>query len=332
MSADAAPLSSSAFIAELDPREKNLGRFLATLASGVVGGFLIGLVVGLAALLAVGLFTGAFNDGVSQIAPHIEALVGADGATVTSALTLVLLALATNGPWAATFVVVAALFSGRRILSYLTAAPRFRWRLLVCGLVLAALFMAPVVAASRLSDPHAAPPPMLSLATTLPGQIGYTLACFLLLIPAAAAEEVVFRGWLLRQSAALTRNPFFLMALNGVLFSAVHGEFAPEAFLERALMGAGFVYMTLRLGGIEFSTGAHAANNIMIVLFIQPISLKAAPSSGISLDSLLEDVFLICSYVLMTELTARWAPLRRWTGVDLAGGPTPTSVAAEHFA
>ena len=34
-------------------------------------------------------------------------------------------------------------------------------------------------------------------------------------------------------------------------------------------MGAGFAYMTLRLGGIEFSTGVHAANNLLIVLFIQ---------------------------------------------------------------
>ena len=40
----------------------------------------------------------------------------------------------------------------------------------------------------------------------------------MLLIPAAAAEEIVFRGWLLRESAAVARNPVFLMVVNGVLF------------------------------------------------------------------------------------------------------------------
>jgi hypothetical protein len=90
-------------------------------------------------------------------------------------------------------------------------------------------------------------------------------------------------------------------------------------------MGAGFVYMTLRLGGVEFSTGAHAANNILIVLFIQPLSLKPTPSTGVSADSLFQDVFLLASYVIMAEVAARWAPLRRWTGATLAeardGGP-----------
>jgi uncharacterized protein len=104
----------------------------------------------------------------------------------------------------------------------------------------------------------------------------------------------------------------------------VHGEFAPDPFLTRALMGAGFVYMTLRMRGVEFSIGAHAANNMLIVLFIQPISLTPSPSSGISGASVFQDVFLFFSYVVMTELTMRWAPLRRWSGADL-GAQTEVS-------
>ena len=144
---------------------------------------------------------------------------------------------------------VAALIAGRKIMSYVTAAPTFRWRLLAMGLLLSFLVIGPVVAISQFTDPHAPTPPILGLSKTLSGRVGYAVACVLLLIPAAAAEEVVFRGWLLRQSAALSKNPIFLMALNGILFSAVHGEFAPDPFLTRALMGAGFVYMTLRLKG-----------------------------------------------------------------------------------
>lgn len=321
MSAIALRLSDAAFIAGLTPRERSLWRVLATLGAGVIGGFAVGLAIGLAALVAFAAATGAFQGGLQDLPRHITGLIASDGDTLQSALVLLTLATFTNGPMAATFIAVAALFAGRRALSYLTLAPRFRWRLLATGLGLSFLTIGPIVAIGQLTDPHAAAPPLLTLARDWPTRVGYAAACVLLLIPAAGAEEVVFRGWLLRQSAALSRNPLVLMAINGVMFSAVHGEFAPDPFLTRALMGAGFVYMTLRLGGVEFSTGAHAANNILIVLFIQPLSLKPTPSSGFSADSLFQDVFLLASYVVMAEVTARWTPLRRWAGVGVADAP-----------
>jgi membrane protease YdiL (CAAX protease family) len=220
--------------------------------------------------------------------------------------------------------------SGRKLLSYLTVAPRFRWRLLLLGLGLSLLVIGPMLALAQLTDPHASPPPLLSLTQSLSGRIVYVVASFVCLIPAAAAEEVVFRGWLLRQSAALTRNPWVLMGINGVLFSAVHGEFAPDPFLTRTLMGAGFVYMTLRLGGVEFSIGAHAANNLLIVLFLQPLTLTSTAPSGFTSESILQDLFLFASYIVMAEVTARWTPLRRWAGVDQPEAPPTTAVAA-HF-
>jgi hypothetical protein len=94
-------------------------------------------------------------------------------------------------------------------------------------------------------------------------------------------------------------------------------------------MGAGFAYMTLRLGGIEFSTGVHAANNILIVLFIEPLTLQnAGASSDLSLGALLEDVALIAGYIVITEAVVRVAPMRRWAGVRLEelARPTPAPV------
>lgn len=330
MSADAAPLSESAFIAGLAPREKSLPRFLITLVTGVVGGTIVGLGVGLIVFIGFAIATGLFAGGIAATQHRVAELMQSPVSDVSSGVFVALLAVATNGPLAAVIVGVGALVAGRPVKRYLTAAPTFRWRLLLSGLVLSFLVIGPVVVIGQLTDPHAPPPPLLSLAKDALGRTEYAVACFLLLIPAAAAEEVVFRGWLLRQSAALTRNPLLLMALNGVLFSAVHGEFAPDAFLTRVLMGAGFVYMTLRLGGIEFSTGAHAANNILIVLFIQPLTLKPTPSGGFTLDSLLQDAFLFLTYIVLTEVTVRWAPLRRWTGADRASPPTTAGV--EHFA
>ncbi|HEY1427203.1 MAG TPA: CPBP family intramembrane glutamic endopeptidase [Caulobacteraceae bacterium] len=316
MSAVGASLSESAFIADLTPREKSFWRFLATIVAGFVSGMIIGLAVGLVALFLVGAAVGVFSGGLQAVPHRIGAVVQANGATLSSAIMLLVLATATNCPLAATFVGIASLISGRRWMRYITTAPKYRWRMTLLGIGLSCLALGPVVAVGQLMDPHAQAPPILSLASTAPGRVVYALIV-LLLIPAAAAEEVIFRGWLLRQTAALSRNPIFLMAVNGVLFSAVHGEFAPDPFLTRALMGAGFVYMTLRLRGVEFSIGAHAANNMLIVLFIQPLSLTPTASTGISGASVFQDVFLFVSYLAMAELTARWTPLRRWSGADL---------------
>jgi hypothetical protein len=327
MSAVGAELSGSAFIADLTPREKSFWRALATVVAGLVSGFIIGLAVGAVVLFLVAAAVGLFSSGIGSLPHRISEVMSANGASMTSAIVLLILATATNCPMAATFLGIGALISGRPIMKYITLAPKFRWRLTLLGLALSCLVIGPVVAVGQLTDPHAAPPPILSLATTTPERVAYALAC-LLLIPAAAAEEVVFRGWLLRQTAALSKNPIFLMAVNGVLFSAVHGEFAPDPFLTRALMGAGFVYMTLRLGGVEFSIGAHAANNLLIVLFIQPLTLTPTPSTGITGASLFQDVFLFGSYVVMTELVARWTPLRRWSGADQAAGQSVPAASA----
>jgi membrane protease YdiL (CAAX protease family) len=324
-------LSTSAFIADLSPQERSVWRFLAGLAGGLGAGLAAGLVVGLVTILVFAAGAGLMGPDITGFPLRLQAMLDPASASLTSSLLLMLLAVTTNGPLALTFVVIAALIVQRPVLRYVTVAPRPRWRMLVAGLLFAAMVLGPLVAAQALLDPHAPRPPVLSLAPDTASRLAYAVAAIALLIPAAAAEELVFRGWLLRQSAALTRNPVALMAINGVLFSAVHGEFSPGAFLTRALMGAGFVYMTLRLGGIEFSTGAHAANNIMIVLFLQPLTRAPTPTSGVDLDAVLQDGFLFTSYVVMAEVTARWAPLRRWTGADQAAR-RPTIAEEEHFA
>lgn len=331
MSERGAQLSTSAFIANLSAPERSVWRFLATLAGGIGGGLVAGLLVGVVSILVFAAGDGLIGHDLAGFPLRIQSLIDPRTPTLTSSLFLMLLAVTTNGPLALTFIVIAALIAHRPLRGYVTAAASPRWRMLLAGLVFAALALGPLVAASVFLDPHAQRPPILALASDPARRTLYAVAAVVLLIPAAAAEEVVFRGWLLRQSAALTRNPIALMAINGVLFSAVHGDFAPGAFLTRALMGAGFVYMTLRLGGVEFSTGAHAANNIMIVLFIQPLTTRLTPPTGVSANDVLQDGFLFASYVVMAEVTARWAPLRRWSGADQAA-PRPAISEAEHFA
>lgn len=92
------------------------------------------------------------------------------------------------------------------------------------------------------------------------------------LLVAAAAEEVVCRGVLLRLTGLLTRRPIILCLINGLIFSAIHVDPDPVAFVARAVSGAVWTWAALRLGGLEFAIGAHLANNLVIALFWQPFS------------------------------------------------------------
>ncbi|CAL1692116.1 hypothetical protein MMB232_02272 [Brevundimonas subvibrioides] len=100
----------------------------------------------------------------------------------------------------------------------------------------------------------------------------FVVASVVGLLGAAAAEEVICRGVLLRLSTQLTRHPVVLCLINGLLFSALHLDPDPVAFVARAMSGAIWTWAAIRLGGLEFAIGAHLANNLMIALFWQPLS------------------------------------------------------------
>lgn len=282
----AAGLAGSAFLADVDAHDRDTARLALTLAGGVTVGYVAATLV----------------DFALGGLPHT--------------LQDLLFDTAANGMFWVAFVTLAAVIAHHRLAAYLTAAPKVRWRLLALGMGLALLALAPVVIATVLTAP-----PGRTLegtwASIAPNGLLFAIASTLLLIPAAAAEELFFRGWLLRQTAAFTRRPTILILLTAVVFSAFHRDFSPDAFLSRVVMGAGFAYMTLRLGGIEFSAGAHAANNIMVVLFVEPLTLDAAaPDTMVSLGAFTTDAAMLAGYVLITELVARLPALQRFAEVD----------------
>jgi membrane protease YdiL (CAAX protease family) len=218
-----------------------------------------------------------------------------------------------NGGMALAFVGVAALLHRRRLASYFTAAPRFRWRLLLLGLGLFAATIGPLLLASAALDPKAPTAPILAIGPDLGGKLIYTVVVVSLLLIAAAAEELVFRGWLTKVVGAWFPDPRVVLVLSGLLFSAIHFDPNLDAFLVRLAMGVGLAWMTLRLGGIEFAIGAHAANNILILLFIQPMSLKPEPPHAFPMEVLIMAPLMLAGHVALAEIAARWAPLRRWT-------------------
>jgi len=61
--------------------------------------------------------------------------------------------------------------------------------------------------------------------------------------------------------------------VNAVIFSLAHGDPSLGAFVTRCALGAGWAWIVLRLGGIEFAAGAHFANNLGIALLAKPVLL-----------------------------------------------------------
>jgi membrane protease YdiL (CAAX protease family) len=324
-----AGLTDSAFLAGIDDRERDGPRVAMTLVGGVVLGLVASVCCLLLVMIAYAILIGEGTRGAAVLGEVARAV--ADPQVVAPGLSVLRLVLATavDGVFLVVFVAFAAAMVHRPLHTYITAAPRVRWRLLAVAMALSAAAMAPVVLAEHLLVAGGAAPPVIGVSPLAGDRIAYALSA-LLLLPAAAAEELFFRGWLLRQTGAFLRRPATLIAVTALTFSALHLDFNPDAFLTRALMGAGLAYMTLRLGGIEFSAGVHAVNNMLIVLFLQPLSLQQTEESTFSAFSVVEDLALIGGYVLITEAVARFEPLRRLAGVRIEEVSRPQDFTA-HF-
>lgn len=308
-------LGRSPFIADVTPDQRNVRR----LAVGVLAGFAVGLVAAMAAYVLVvapyTLLSGYGSEGLQGMGKVALAFQDphAKGLALTAARITV--ASVTDGVFLIAFVATAAALRGQALIRFVTSARAVRWRLLALGVALATLALIPAVIADSLSEPSPGGVPILAVAPDALGRGIYLLAS-LLLIPAALAEELFFRGWLMRHVASLSRNPLILMGVTAVLFSALHLDFTPNGFLTRAVMGFGLAYMTLRLGGIELAAGAHSANNLLIVLFLQPLLPAKPPSPGFDAVAAAEDIALLLGYVLIAEAVARIEPLRRLSGVE----------------
>lgn len=325
-----AGLGDSVFLAGVEDRERDPARLITGLVSGVV----LGLVAAVCGLLLImvcyAIFVGDGARGLEGLWDDLRLL--RDLQTVTPGLIVLRLVVDTVVDGGSLLVFVAAVASIMRqpLWVYVAAAGRVRWRLFGLAMALSAAAITPVVVAERILNGGGGDLAFLAISPSAFDRIVYCLSA-LMLIPAAAAEELFFRGWLLRQTGAFLRRPLTLIAATALLFSTAHLDFNPGAFLTRVLMGGAFAYMTLRLGGVEFAAGAHAVNNLMIMLFLQPLSLNssAAPEEP-SAFSLVEAAALMGGYIMITELVVRLPALRRWAGVRTED-ISPTRDVSAHF-
>lgn len=262
--------------------------------------FLIGLILFLGVVVGI-----AAAAGVQLIDPEVltgEANLGlADETRFIAVLAVILFLMAVA-------VLGAAMIVYRRGPGvFLWPASGGQWRLLGVGfLVLMAIgfIQWPIIAWLEPGET----PPLFDLSEPPRTRVIYALAAAAGLFVAAAAEEIAFRGVLLRVTAALTRRVWVLCLANGLIFSAIHLDPDPVAFVSRAVSGVIWTWATLRLGGIAFGVGAHWANNLFIAWFLEPISRAAVPGQPIPPAYLLFEVVTALAVLVAVELLARGRP------------------------
>jgi len=220
---------------------------------------------------------------------------------------------------------LAIAFYRRPARSFLTEAPRFRWRLVAVGLAVGAVVIGAALATQSLvaDTPRAAP--LLRPGESLGGRLGYAALAAACLYLAALAEEIIFRGVLLQLSAAFTRSLPLILAINGILFSLAHFDPDPSAMIIRLLMGAGWAWIALRSGGIELTTGVHLANNLMISLFLTPLSFKPATPEKLDPVAIAIELGTVLACVAAVEALVR----RKERREAAAGGLAPAEEPAE---
>jgi membrane protease YdiL (CAAX protease family) len=309
-----------AFLRAVQPKEHELWRPPVTGALVVGGGFVLAtLGYGLAGiinrrLIAVLTPESASAPGGDLFADAKLSMVDCKDCLMGGITETVVLGGISIGFLIATLV-FATLVNRRPALSWITAAPAFRWRLFWAGLALFSVALTLMSVAPEALHGWPDRPVLFKADESLTVRALYFVVMLAMLPLAAASEEVFCRGWLMQTTAAFTPNLLAILVFNSVLFSLMHvdGDFGRN--LARVVFGMVLSYGALRMGGLEFGIGVHAANNLVILLLAGtlPQTNHIAPSTT---GSVVANLALSAVALGLIELAARWGPLRRWSGLD----------------
>lgn len=232
-------------------------------------------------------------------------------------------------------LMIPALLAARAIMGprpvglLLSVTGRLRWgflgRCLLAALVVYAVghAAAALVEYSLLGTP-AAPRPV--------DGFWWLIAMIVLVVPLqCAAEELVFRGYLLQSVGRWLRRPVFAILLPVPLFTFGH-LYDAWGLLAVAVMAVVAGWLTWRTGGLEAAIALHVVNNVMATLFgaLGLTDPGAEESSWVAL-ALSAGMQLLFAWLVVrsarrrgVEVTRTVHPLRppvHLAGVPGAGGP-----------
>ncbi|MFJ6532214.1 lysostaphin resistance A-like protein [Microbacterium sp. NPDC091662] len=201
---------------------------------------------------------------------------------------------------------------GVGLLSSVTGRLRMGWlgRSLLLALVVFAVYFAVVLGWSALSgDPVVAD-------FSHPGLWTMVLLVLLLIPFQAAAEEYVFRGYLMQLVGSWLRHPAFAILLPVPLFVLGHGYdiWGAASVGMFAIVAA---WLTWRTGGLEAAISLHIVNNVLIFLLGSVTLVDANATSGTAVD-LFASALAMVVYALLADRWAAKLGIARLAPVDSA--------------
>ena len=302
-----------AFLAQVGSRDREVWRVLLFPVAWILGGLMIG-----AALYALAM---SLSDQLARLMPVVvQVMRAAPLGRVHVAQVMPHLGLLgearsvlqiTAGPvgFALSIPVIGHVIMRRPLHSWFTATYSFRWKMLGAGMVLFCLATGIAMTLDGLLHGFPKTPPLLRSDEPWSVRLVYFGVTLVAITAAAAAEEAIFRGWLMQQTSAFTPNLAVIVGVNAALFALIHFDDDPLRNLALFISGVSLSLMAVRTGGLEFGIGIHAANNLMLGWFSNPFRVSD-PSGRMTLTDLLVQVVVTLSGLALAEVTLRWRPLR----------------------
>ncbi|GAA0480726.1 hypothetical protein Ade02nite_55780 [Paractinoplanes deccanensis] len=219
---------------------------LGTLA--IVAAGIIATIGGFIAVTAMALITGQPEDADG---------VPAFGPLVTLAMSFLLIAALLP------LTLAAAAWIQRRPPGTLSSVTgRLRWRWLLTCLPVAGVAVAVFLTAGMTFAVLTGEDVGLDDALAGWGPFAASMVVLLLVVPPqAAAEEYLTRGWLVQ--AIGTRGPWIPIAVQALVFAALHGWGTPWGFADLIVFGTVAGWLTVRTGGLEAAIALHVMNNLI---------------------------------------------------------------------
>ncbi len=150
----------------------------------------------------------------------------------------------------------------------------------------------------------------------------WAVPILVLLVLQTAAEELVFRGYLLQQLAARFDNRLIWWVLPSLLFGAMH--YSPSSFGQNAwiavaiatLMGLVLSDITIRSGNLSAAMGVHFANNVFAIFILSlPGELSGLSLYHLNVDMTDPDAVrraLLTSFCVLLGIYAVYLAVLRW--------------------
>jgi membrane protease YdiL (CAAX protease family) len=202
---------------------------------------------------------------------------------------------------------------GQRVGLLSSVAGRLRWRwLLRCAafavVVYAGGSLASLAAAAIAGEPVSADVGRPNLAVLL--------LLTLLLVPLqSAAEEYVFRGYLMQTIGGWLRHPAFAILLPIPLFVLGH-DYELLGMVDIAVFAAAAGWLTWRTGGLEAAIALHVVNNVS-VFGLGAIGLVDPNAATLEPIDLVFSLLMIAVFVILVDRAVR---LERDAGQGTAPG------------